>query len=656
MASDLTARLGGVRSTLAYKAPCRVATTANIALTGTQTIDGVSVTVGDRVLVKNQTNGVENGVYLVKSTDWSRDRDFDGTGDVSKGTRVYVHSGTVGRAEYELTASDPITIGTTVLTFALSDPYTVMDASLAATEAAQTAAETAQDLAEIAAAATAADAAEVAADRAIVEANVTAALNPDNYAAMTPIKTLIERNTTDVTIVFVGDSTGDATTDWIYLFASWLASEYPTHTVEYQLHDGTSYGAVTTIATGSGSYTIEIYNAAVSGYRLAQWQGARFTSAVVTPGPDLLITNAGINRLGLASARLVTAEALEFIQQIWDFVGAIPVVVHLQNPQRDDNTLDPVIEGLRGALEKMPGVGVVDSHTVWQRAGKPSGWYADGTHPNATGSGIIADTWKAAWRAAQTLPPLNAYQSWWADRFHFNVLDNGNFAAFASSLPDNWTEGGTGTVSKESTSPIYTGKSYSVKIEATSAKYLRHSITGGRLNAIKGRKIMVAARQYPVSGGHASTGQILVQSDGTNAVSKTSLDNSIYSLDGWVWKIVEDMLVPRDATYFRVSIYGAAAAGTVYVDEVVAYVGDGRPDYALLSQDVGEFATLRASSDPSGKSGFVTIPNTQDLTANSTGVGTIYMKGATGKSSAGFQKIYVGTTAYYIPVFSSITG
>jgi len=498
--------------------------------------------------------------------------------------------------------------------------------------------------------------ASTAADRAIVEAHVTAALSPDNYSAMTPIKTLIERNTTDVTIVFVGDSTGDATNEWIYLFAEWLASEYPTHTVEYQVHDGTSYGSVTTIATGSGSYTIEIFNAAVSGYRLAQWQGARFTSAVVTPGPDLVITNAGINRLGLASARLVRMEALEFIQQVWDFIGSIPVVVHLQNPQRDDNTLDPVIEGLRGALEKLPDVGVVDTHTVWQRAGKPSGWYSDGTHPNATGSGIIADTWKAAWRAAQTLPALNAYRSWWADHFHFNVLNNGDFSAFASALPDNWTEGGTGTVSKETTSPIYTGKSYSVKIESTSAKYIRHAITTGRLNALKGRKITAAVRLYPVSGGHASTGQLLVQSDGTNAISRSTLDNSIYSLDGWVWKVIDDLLVPRDASYLYVNVYGAAAAGTVYVDEVLVYVGDGRPDYAMLSQDVGEFATLRASADSGGKSGFVTIPNAQDVTANSSGVGTILMKGTTSRSSAGFQKVYIGTTAYYVPLFSSITG
>lgn len=144
-------RFSGVRTGAALKAPCRVATTANIALLrGLLTIDGATLAEGDRVLVKNQTTTAENGIYVASTGNWSRAKDFNGTGDVYKGTRVYVHSGSVGRAEYELTTSDPITIGTTGLTFSLSDPYTVMDASVAAAEAAQAAAEAAQALAETA--------------------------------------------------------------------------------------------------------------------------------------------------------------------------------------------------------------------------------------------------------------------------------------------------------------------------------------------------------------------------------------------------------------------------------------------------------------------------------------------------------------------------
>jgi len=50
---------------LDMKASVRVATTADITLSGTQTIDGVAVIAGDRVLVKNQNTATENGIYVV---------------------------------------------------------------------------------------------------------------------------------------------------------------------------------------------------------------------------------------------------------------------------------------------------------------------------------------------------------------------------------------------------------------------------------------------------------------------------------------------------------------------------------------------------------------------------------------------------------------
>lgn len=112
MASDYASRLGGARSSLAFKAPCRAATTVNISLTGEQTIDGVAVVANDRVLVKNQTLSYENGIYKVKTTAWVRDRDFDGADDAVTGTRVFVHSGTVnGGTMFQVTSADPITIG-----------------------------------------------------------------------------------------------------------------------------------------------------------------------------------------------------------------------------------------------------------------------------------------------------------------------------------------------------------------------------------------------------------------------------------------------------------------------------------------------------------------------------------------------------------------
>lgn len=65
---------------------------------------------------------------------------------------------------------------------------------------------------------------------------------------------------------------------------------------------------------------------------------------------------------------------------------------------------------------------------------------------------------------------------------------------------------------------------------------------------------------------------------------------------------------------------------------------------------------IRASGDTGGAASKITLTNGSDLTANSTGVGTILFKGTTSRNSSGFIKFYIGTTAYYVPVFSAISG
>jgi len=57
-------RINGLVGGIAFKAPCRAATTANIALDGEQTIDGVSIVDGDRVLVKEQTSSMDKSSRL----------------------------------------------------------------------------------------------------------------------------------------------------------------------------------------------------------------------------------------------------------------------------------------------------------------------------------------------------------------------------------------------------------------------------------------------------------------------------------------------------------------------------------------------------------------------------------------------------------------
>lgn len=113
------AYVDAARSGLDVKASCRVATTANITLSGTQTIDGVSAIVGNRVLVKNQTTASENGIYVVAASTWSRSSDADTDAEVTSGLFTFIEEGTTnGDSGWVLTTDNPITVGTTPLVFA----------------------------------------------------------------------------------------------------------------------------------------------------------------------------------------------------------------------------------------------------------------------------------------------------------------------------------------------------------------------------------------------------------------------------------------------------------------------------------------------------------------------------------------------------------
>ena len=110
-----------------YKQTSRAITTTNITLSGgaPATVDGVSLALNDRVLVTAQTTGSENGIYSVTTVGagsngtWARSTDADGAGELNAGSITMVTEGTVyADTQWKLTTDDPITIGSTALTFA----------------------------------------------------------------------------------------------------------------------------------------------------------------------------------------------------------------------------------------------------------------------------------------------------------------------------------------------------------------------------------------------------------------------------------------------------------------------------------------------------------------------------------------------------------
>jgi len=100
------------------KASCRAATTANITLSGAQTIDGVAVIAGDRVLVKNQSSAAENGIYVAAASTWSRAADAN-TWDELVAAYTFIENGTDnGNNGYICTIAPGGTLGVTAVTWA----------------------------------------------------------------------------------------------------------------------------------------------------------------------------------------------------------------------------------------------------------------------------------------------------------------------------------------------------------------------------------------------------------------------------------------------------------------------------------------------------------------------------------------------------------
>lgn len=113
----------GVAAGMDWKSSVRVATTAPLTLASDfengDTVDGVSLATGDRILIKNQSSGSENGIYVVNASGApTRATDADANAEVTGGLTVWVEEGTTNAdTAWTLTNDGVITVGTTALVF-----------------------------------------------------------------------------------------------------------------------------------------------------------------------------------------------------------------------------------------------------------------------------------------------------------------------------------------------------------------------------------------------------------------------------------------------------------------------------------------------------------------------------------------------------------
>jgi hypothetical protein len=115
--TTLRSEIAAASQGLDIKNSVRAATTANITLSGTQTIDGVALSADDRVLVKSQSTASENGIYVVKADAWVRADDAE-NGELTAGSFTFVEEGTLNAdSGWVISTDGAITVGTTGITW-----------------------------------------------------------------------------------------------------------------------------------------------------------------------------------------------------------------------------------------------------------------------------------------------------------------------------------------------------------------------------------------------------------------------------------------------------------------------------------------------------------------------------------------------------------
>lgn len=101
---------------LSWKQSVSAASTGNVTLSGEQTVDGVALVAGDRVLVKDQTSPAENGIYVVAAGSWTRALDMNAPAEFD-GSAVFVKEGTVNASSGWTETATVSTVGTSAVAF-----------------------------------------------------------------------------------------------------------------------------------------------------------------------------------------------------------------------------------------------------------------------------------------------------------------------------------------------------------------------------------------------------------------------------------------------------------------------------------------------------------------------------------------------------------
>jgi hypothetical protein len=401
-------------------------------------------------------------------------------------------------------------------------------------------------------------------------------------SAFSSTKLAIQEQAADVNILVVSDSTGLNNDRWVYMFSQWLATENPTHSVSYRLWNdgGNVYGSAVPLGTGTGSRTIHVWNAAVSGSLAYHVTGAKQAAAITAVPADLIIFNHGLNHI-YGPPALNVGEALIRGELMMGYEAArlahpnAGFAAWKQNARRDDVGMTDVVKEIDDALTSYGDATILDVYSVFMAQGKNPSLYADNSHPSTAGTALYLDIIQARWRSAIASgahPKVGPQLA----KLGTNLLDNGKFTAFAGSVPDGWSAI-SGVDAVKDAGVVDGAAPYSVKLTGTAAGgRLFQNLPAAALNAAKGKSLTLAVRQYIPPGSASSVGRIALQyTDGTSTFANGRSNTSGHG--GWRWNIIAGFDIPPTATAVAVNLYCDSAANstsTAYYDRAILVIGD----------------------------------------------------------------------------------
>lgn len=363
----------------------------------------------------------------------------------------------------------------------------------------------------------------------------------------------------DASVVLVGDSTGDAATEWFYLLGAGLAALYPEWTFEHAAwNTGTDdHDAATTIAAGSGARVCTFYNGSVAGSAASYHASDNFLTAVVTPDPDLILVSYGHNGSTTGPRQLDYFDALA--SRLRTALPETPVIQIGQNPTLSDETMAAKIEVL-APFAARNGWGFINVHDAFKQSGVAlATLLADSVHPNATGSALWCATVLASIRASRaaygggSIAPATALEAW----------------SHPSEF-DAWTKSNI-TLTTDTTYYETKAASTSLACTAPGVAYISKAVINGNdILALRGKWVTFWLVQRVPDGNDSTSGRIdLVDAGGTTTAV------GVTQGDGFILTSVRKK-IDAAATTLTVYIYPTSTVGvsnTIQLDRAGLSLG-----------------------------------------------------------------------------------